>query len=144
MAQPDFEKTPFLACVANVDITPVVDVRSEGPVLGTLLKKKNRRAWVRWPCDLEAFCQPHPVQTDRLWWLGRVRKISRGGISLLLSLQLDVGTLLEVELHTRIAAFSRTLAARVVHAGPLRYGGWIYGCAFHELLSEEELRLLLA
>lgn len=144
MAQSELEKTPVLSCLAPVDVTPVVPVRNVSPPTPTVFKKKNRRAWVRWPCDLEVFCQPHPVHADKLWWLGRIRKISRGGMGLLLSLRLQVGAELELEIHTSAGPFLRPLSARVVHAGPLRYGGWIYGCAFRQEISEEELRRLLA
>lgn len=144
MEQGKFEQTPVLPEPEDLGITPVVEVCSAGVVTPTSFKKKNRRAWVRWPCDLEAYCQPHPVAGDKLWWLARVRKVSRGGLRLLLSLALEVGAIVEVEIHTAAGAFPRTLAARVVHAAPLRYGGWTYGCALLEVMSEEELRHLLA
>jgi hypothetical protein len=37
----------------------------------------------------------------------------------------------------------RVLMARVVHARPLRGGGWRIGCAFDYTLTEGELQALL-
>jgi hypothetical protein len=140
----EFEKTPVLQQLPRIGKTPALSIPFDPAVTAGDPRKKNRRAWVRWPCDLEAFCRPQAAQAEKLWWMGRIRKVSRGGLRLLLSLRLEPGALVEVEVVTCTGPFPRTLTARVVHAAPLRYGGWTYGCALLEVLSEVELRSLLA
>src|SRR4051794_11806556 len=56
----------------------------------------ERRIWVRYPSNVEITCQP--ASNGDMPTLARVRNISQGGISLLVSRCFESGTQLSVEL----------------------------------------------
>jgi hypothetical protein len=98
----------------------------------------ERRAWVRYPCNVASLYQPGTGQLDHRWWFAQVRDISKKGIGLILPRRFEPGTQLAVALYSRIPAFSRTLEATVVHVAPLGEN-WAVGCAFAQGLSDDEL-----
>jgi hypothetical protein len=102
----------------------------------------DRRAAVRYPCEVEATCQD-PSDSDGECWSARVRDISTSGIGLLSTRPFDPGTALRVEMQSEDEAFGYTLMARVVHAVPQSGAEWLLGCAFARALSEAEVRNLL-
>src|SRR5262249_59779327 len=58
----------------------------------------ERRAWVRFSCDMEASCRSAGAMKNA-GWPGRIIDISTGGVGLLLKHRFRPGTLLLVELN---------------------------------------------
>lgn len=104
----------------------------------------ERRAWVRYGCDLDALCQATGPLRDS-GWMGKVKNISAGGVGLLLRHRFRAGTPLLIELKNPTGSYRRNVPARVVHVAASRTGdsGWLTGCAFLEPLSDEDLLQLL-
>jgi hypothetical protein len=102
----------------------------------------ERRAWVRYPCDLEAFCQLIAEEAEVLW-PSRIQNISAGGMALLATRPFQLGALLEVEIQLSSKRFSRPTLVRVVNVTPHSQGGWFVSCKFPCPLAEHELRALL-
>ena len=111
--------------------------QSENPKPGQV----ERRAWVRYPCDLESSCQPM-AGVRGLQWPGKIRDLSRGGVAIILTRRFEVGTLLAVEVQGQAEAVG-TLLARVARVTLQKDGSWLMGCSFTKLLSEEDLKALL-
>jgi len=99
----------------------------------------ERRAWVRYPCSLEASCNSIASVADVLW-SARVENISAGGLRLQISRRFEVGTVLRLEIRNGIEEAPHTFLARVMHATPLDSGDWALGCAFARELGNEDLR----
>jgi hypothetical protein len=102
----------------------------------------DRRESIRYGINLETSCrllamvqgEPQPV---------RVRNISAGGISLVLTHEVPGDTPLEIELLNRPEMFLCKLQVRITYRVEHPSGDWIIGGAFTRKLAEEELRLLL-
>ena len=102
----------------------------------------ERRASTRYPCNLATSCRLiAAVEGDD--WPGRVRNISGGGVSLVLSHPVDAGTLLAVELRSMTRNFSRAVQVRVVYCIEHPSGDYILGGAFTQPLSDDELKAFL-
>jgi hypothetical protein len=103
----------------------------------------ERRAWVRYPSDLDGYCQPGAGRKERdLWWQARILNISAGGAGLVLNHRFAQGTILSVELpSTRETPFILQLS-RVVHVSAQPDGSWLIGCEFATRLRDSELRAL--
>jgi PilZ domain len=106
------------------------------------LPHDDRRAWVRYPCELESACQPL-AGARGLQWPGQIRNLSAGGIAVRLARRFEAGTVLAVDVQGRGDAILQTLLARVVHVTLQEDGSWLLGCAFKNPLSEEDLKALL-
>jgi hypothetical protein len=107
------------------------------------LKPLERRANQRFPCNLETSYRLVAAVGDE-FWTTRVRNISPGGISLIVSQPLEPGTILAVELMDRTTQrFSGTLEVRVVYTVEHPSGDWIMGGAFTSRLSDDELQALV-
>jgi hypothetical protein len=102
----------------------------------------ERRAWVRYPCDVEGSCQAL-MAARGLQWVAKVRNLSRGGMALTLRRRFEMGTLLAIEVQGRSAKSPSTLMGRVAHVTAMSDGTWLLGCAFSSELSEQELQALL-
>ncbi len=102
----------------------------------------ERRAWVRYSCDLDASCIPANEDPDILW-PARVINIACGGVGLVLSRRFEPGTLLQVELQIPKRGFSRPLLMQVTHIAGHEFGGWLIGCSFTNPISDEELQQML-
>jgi hypothetical protein len=106
----------------------------------------EHRAWVRYPCEQRAYCQP--VATDSgIYWPGKVQDISLAGLSLLLERRFEPGTLLALTLQATAEHCSQTTLVRVLHDSLVTaYPGlrWLVACAFLRQLTERELQALLA
>jgi hypothetical protein len=103
----------------------------------------ERRAWIRFACDLEATCRPVGGMKDA-GWPGKVANISAGGLGLLLRHRFERGMELAVEIMSR-AGVRRTFCARVAHVTAVIASGnplWLVGCAFPQPLTEEEVKAL--
>jgi hypothetical protein len=101
--------------------------------------KADRRAWVRYPCNLETLYQPGKGLLEHRWWFAKVCDISQSGIGIILRRQFEPGTQLSIALHSKSADFSRTIEATVVHVMP-HPDGCLVGATFSSMLSEKELR----
>ena len=106
----------------------------------------ERRAWVRYRCELESYCKPITSATSsnrEMGWIAAVRDISAGGIGLTLGRRYERGTVLLLEVRSPHEGCTLNLPVRVVHATAESPGRWIVGCAFARPLSEAELEALL-
>jgi len=103
----------------------------------------ERRAWIRYPCDLESFCQPMQTRNAKVVCSVRVCDISNNGISLLAGTEFAVGSFLSVEMIRVSQELSQPVLARVVHTTPQADGDWLLGCELTSKLSNNELRDLL-
>lgn len=102
----------------------------------------ERRAWVRYPCDLDSNCQPL-AGTRGLQWPGKIRNVSRGGAAVTLARRFEVGTVLAIDVQGPAGEVVGTVLARVVHLTLQEDGSWLLGCAFTNPLREEDLKTLL-
>lgn len=104
----------------------------------TEVLETDRRVWVRYPCDVEASCQPASLPDSQRFSV-RVRDISRGGINLVLSCPVEVGAFLSVELPTANARATSNVLAYVVRVNPITEGEWSVGCSFAAELTDFDL-----
>lgn len=111
---------------------------NEPPIVSTI----DRRASTRYPCNLATSCRLAALVPGDVF-PGRVRNVSSGGISLVLSRPFDSGTDLTVELRSNFRHFSRTVRVHICYCIEHPSGDWIVGASFAEPLAEEEVRLLL-
>lgn len=103
----------------------------------------NRREAFRYNINLETSClliaalegDTTPV---------RVRNISSGGVSLVLTRGVEPDTVLNIQLLNRPRMFFCKVDVRVTYVVEHPSGDWILGGAFARTLSDEELRMLLA
>lgn len=105
----------------------------------------DRRAWVRFGCDLEASCTSKGRLKDA-GWTAQVRNLSQGGLGLVLRHRFQKGSPLSIELRSQDRSFCRSCPARVVRSAPVLLDGqalWFAGCEFLEPLTEDELHRLL-
>lgn len=102
----------------------------------------NRRD-IRYNINLETSClliaalegDPLPV---------RVRNISAGGVSLVLTRGIDPETLLTVQLLNRPRMYFCKVDVKITYIVEHPSGDWIVGGSFTRRLADEELRALLA
>jgi PilZ domain len=95
----------------------------------------ERRAYVRHFCEIGALVDSWPAQ---------IANISQGGVKIVIPRRFEEGTILKVEVPLGRQGDYTMLLARVVRINPEPDGSWALGCAFTQLLSEEELQQLLA
>jgi hypothetical protein len=98
----------------------------------------ERRAWVRYVCELLTICQPTNLPTKEAL-LARVRNISRGGASLVIDQKFENGTILSVELPGPDGEPMCSLLACVIHAISQTGGDWSLGCSFVRELNDNDL-----
>ena len=109
-----------------------------------VLAPPERRAWVRYGTDLEVACRGANSLKD-FGWTGKVRNVSGGGVGLVLRHRFRPGSQLFIELKSRSGQFCRAVAAKVIHATPVRDGdthAWLLGCTLAVPLSDEEVQHL--
>jgi hypothetical protein len=103
----------------------------------------ERRASTRYPCNLATSCRlvaSFPGDTVP----ARVRNISVGGMSLVLTRPLDSGTLLDIELRSMTRNVSQTFQIRVIYSIEHPSGDWILGTSFVQPMTEEVLKAFLS
>jgi hypothetical protein len=103
----------------------------------------ERRASVRYLCDLETACQPLGGDVVDSW-PARALDISAGGVALVLGRRFEPGALLTVRLETADGKTTRTMLVRVVHTTQVDERTWRLGCALAGQLGQEELRAFQA
>ncbi len=104
--------------------------------------KVERRATVRYGCDLDSRCR-RITTGEKDFWLARILNISAAGIGLLVSRRFELGTLLAVTLQGNDETSLHTVMARVANVRSEAANRWILGCAFTTRLSEEEILALV-
>jgi hypothetical protein len=103
----------------------------------------ERRASTRYPCNLATSCrliatlpgEPMPA---------RIRNISVGGISLVLSQPFDSGSMLGLELRSMTRNIARMFQVTILYTIEHPSGDWISGARFVQPLSDEELKAFLS
>lgn len=115
----------------------MVELTLPAPISSSQL---TRRASIRYRCDR--------VPTRRVFLLdgyqslfAEVCDLSLGGVKLALPRPLPDGTLLFIDLMGMEVPVE--FLARVVHASERDGGGWLVGCQFERVLSQDELLLIL-
>lgn len=119
----------------------MIDLHASQPASAPRHSALDRRAWVRFTCDLEVACAPTEEDPEILW-PARVVNVSQGGVGLLLSRRFEPDTLLQVEVQIPQKGFSRPMIVQVKHVTGHNYGGWLMGCSFTQPLDEDEVRQL--
>lgn len=103
----------------------------------------NRREAIRYNINLETSClliaalegDTTPV---------RVRNISSGGISLVLTRGVEPDTVLSIQLLNRPRMYFCKVDVKITYVVEHPSGDWILGGSFNRKLTDEELRALLA
>jgi hypothetical protein len=102
--------------------------------------KPENRAWKRFNCKVKASCQSVD-DPEKKTWPAEVVNISAGGIGLQVAHNVEMGTLLNLQLEGA-SGQTRTLLACVVHVIASN-SERILGCNFIHELSEDDLKALL-
>jgi hypothetical protein len=118
------------------------NARSACPSLDDPPLESDRRASVRYPCDLETSCQP-VASARAMQWSGRILNISQGGICLSIGRRFEAGTLLAIDLPSTDGNSSHSYLGRVVHLRADGCGSYVLGCAFIAPLREDEVQALV-
>jgi hypothetical protein len=103
----------------------------------------DRRVWTRYSSNLATSCRIKAALANGSA-SARVRNISGGGISLVVSHPADTGAVVPLELKSTLRSFTRTLELRVLYCVEHPGGDWILGGEFVQPLDEEELRHFLS
>jgi PilZ domain len=102
---------------------------------------KERRVWVRRPCELDGFCQP-PVGSGALQWAAKIEDVSEGGIAIVVDRRFELGALLAIEVQQDDSPVT-TVLARVVRVIKKSHGRWLLGCSLAKRMKEEDLAELV-
>jgi hypothetical protein len=103
----------------------------------------ERRAWVRFPCDLGSSCCAS-AGDDRTRWSARMQDISRGGARVIVDRRFEPGTILNIQVEAAAREeIPPVLLARVEHVHAESGGFWALGCRFARELTEKDLHVLL-
>jgi hypothetical protein len=112
------------------------------PASDAVAVQVDRRASIRYPCELDAFCSASSEEDDP-HWPAQVLDISTVGLGLLAPRSFAVGDTVTVELHSDDDSLSYSLLAEVVRMAPLSAEVWWLGCAFARPLDADEVQNLL-
>ena len=112
---------------------------TEQPSAGKSNSGEDRRVWVRYPCVSRTRVQPSANGSDTLL-SARVRNVSRGGVSLIVNHAFKAGEMISLDVPGNTSEEMSAVLACVVHAVPLPNGYWSLGCAFSEMLDEDDLK----
>jgi CheY-like chemotaxis protein len=138
---PEFVQSLWML-VANVDEAEIALQTTPGPA--PELRGEERRAYVRYLCQLDGSCQPVGQPTTGESWLGKLRDISATGVKLLVNRRFEIGTLLVLELPHAGWEASRMLLCRVVRVSKEPLGSdWEVGCTLAHELSHDEVQSFL-
>lgn len=95
------------------------------------LQQGERRAWVRYPSQLNSTCQRLPAKGEESW-PARIQNVSVSGLGLITNRCFTVGTELAVDIMDAEGKQSQTVRARVEHTTTWAEGSWLLGCSFVE------------
>lgn len=103
----------------------------------------ERRASTRYPCNLSTSCRlVASIEGDA--YPARVRNISAGGISLVMSHEFESGDTVAIELRSMTRNFSRQLKVRVIYCIEHPSGDYIAGGSFVNPLTDDEVKAFLS
>ena len=102
----------------------------------------ERRVAVRWNSTQKASCHFATLEKIALRW-AIVVNVSERGIGLEVSVPLEVGQELFIELPSKEPANPKAVAAAVVHVQQKAADSWSLGCTFARPLTSEELQALM-
>lgn len=98
----------------------------------------DRRAWVRFPCNVATQCRvvtpPRPGS-----WPGRILEVSPGGLNVLVPLEVQPGTILNIQLPESGTATSHYALVRVLRVQPFSSERWFLACEFADQIATEDL-----
>jgi hypothetical protein len=107
-------------------------------------KASERRAWVRYACDLHTSCRSFGQRGHgHESWPARIGDISAGGLCLVLHRRFEPETLLLVELPDGPDS-TRSVLARVQRVDAIGREQWKLGCSLMGELGRDDLRALVA
>ena len=101
----------------------------------------ERRADIRFDCNLPARCDPLTGDGQKTW-SAEIKNISAGGMALVAERRFEPGTVLVI-VPPRKADISASLLVRVVRAEWHNTGRWTLGCQLVYRMSDDKLRELL-
>ena len=102
---------------------------------------QERRVAVRVASSQEASCHFATLEKMACRW-GKVRDLSKIGISLVLEEHFEPGQALIIELPSKTPVGS-AVSARVVYVLNQNNGSWLVGCSFAKPLGDQEYQALL-
>jgi hypothetical protein len=121
---------------------PVNDEPGDPPLKPAEPISEERRAWVRYPCNVESRCHLHTGRGE-MHWSARTQDISRGGLELLTERRFERGTILTIKAAAAECRDLPTFMAQVVRvSGPVN-DKWVLGCRLGKEISETDLREFL-
>jgi hypothetical protein len=103
----------------------------------------ERRASTRYPCNLATSCRlvaslpGEPVPA-------RVRNISVGGVSLVLTHPFEPESLVSIELRSMARGVVHPVQVRIIYSIEHPSGDWILGASFVDPLGDDELKAFLS
>jgi CheY-like chemotaxis protein len=128
--------------IANVDEAELALQVTPGPT--SEFRGEERRACVRYLCQLDGTCQPIGRPSTGESWLGKLLDISATGVKILINRRFEVGTLLAVELPRPGWEAAPILLCRVVRVAKEPVGrDWEVGCMLDRELSDDEVQSYL-
>lgn len=98
---------------------------------------KERRRWVRHPSNMQAFCQILNDRNERRWRV-RVRDISAGGVGLVSSCPVPLGSILLIQFHLPESLPRTLVKAEVMFLSRTGASEWALGCEFLEPLGDPD------
>ena len=102
----------------------------------------DQRTWTRFPTNLRANYQKIGDPENRVF-SAQVINLSASGVGLEVTVIVDAGALLSVDLIAADGNVVRTILACVVHVTTQSSGVWALGCNFIRELSDEDLEALI-
>lgn len=100
---------------------------------------QERRTAARFPVNIDTSCGfVLPVVDD--YGPARIQNISTDGIGLVLTRNVDVGSILVIELANKAQAFSKTVLVEVKHCTKQVGGAYLVGGHFIAPITYEEMR----
>jgi PilZ domain len=91
---------------------------------------------------MDAICHLVAVGPDP-FWTATVQDVSRGGICLHQYRELDLGTMLLIELRRAARTLLGPTLARVVHSRLHSREGWFCGCELDQPIGEEVFQAMM-
>jgi hypothetical protein len=104
--------------------------------------ESDERSFVRFPCPTKATYQ-FVNAPERQPGTAKVLNLSPKGIALQVPEEIEVGTLLSLELQSLSGTATVTRLASVTRLVPVEAGEWSLGCNFISRLSDQDMKSLL-